>query len=116
MNAAAVAALPLAPPAPIVVNERGAPMLGRDRSGYDARLQWKPSPGAVAYRIYWRPAWGPDWVHSALVGNVMEHTMSNVSIDDYVFGVAAVGPGGHESLVTPYVNPPRGTIQIKTMP
>ncbi len=116
VNAAAVATLALAPPAPIVFNERGAPMLGRDPSGYDARLQWTPSPGAAAYRVYWRPAWGPDWVHRALVGNVTEYTMSNVSIDDYVFGVSAVGPGGHESLVTAYVNPPRGTIQIKTMP
>jgi hypothetical protein len=116
VNAAAVATLALAPPAPTVVNERGAPMLGRDPSGYDAQLQWKASPGAAAYRIYWRPAWGPDWVHSALVGNVTEHTMPNVSIDDYVFGVAAVGPDGHESLVAAYVNPPRATIQIQTLP
>ena len=34
-------------PRPVVLNERGAPTLGRDPSGYDARLQWKPSPGAV---------------------------------------------------------------------
>jgi hypothetical protein len=116
VNTAAVATLALAPPAPVVVNERGAPMLARDPSGYDARLQWHPSAGAVTYRIYWRPAWGPDWIHSALVGNVTEYVMPNVSIDDYVFGVAAVGPGGHESLVTAYVNPPRGTIEIKTLP
>ena len=116
VNAAAVASLALAPSAPVVINERGAPMLGRDPSGYDARLQWQPSPGAATYRIYWRPAWGPDWIHSAVVGDVTEHVMANVSIDDYVFGVAAVGPGGHESLVTAYVNPPRSTIQIKTLP
>ena len=116
VNAAAVATLALAPPAPVVLNERGAPMLTRDSSGYDARMQWHASAGAVTYRIYWRPAWGPDWAHSALVGNVTEYVMPNVSIDDYVFGVAAVGPGGHESLVTAYVNPPRGTIEIKTLP
>jgi hypothetical protein len=51
-----------------------------------------------------------------LVGNVTEYVLPNVSIDDYVFGVAAVGPGGHESLVSAYVNPPRATIEIKTMP
>ncbi len=115
VNAAAMATLALAPPAPVVVNERGLPTLGRDPSGYDARLQWKASPGAVGYRVYWRPAWTPDWAHSALVGNVTEHVMANVSIDDYVFGVAAVAPGGHESLVTAYVNPPRANIQIKTL-
>jgi hypothetical protein len=116
VNAAGVAALALAPPAPSPLNERGAPMLGRGDSGYDARLQWQASPGAAAYRVYWRQAWSPDWEHSALVGNVTEYAMPNVSIDDYVFGVAAVGPGGHESLVSAYVNPPRGTIDIKTVP
>ncbi len=37
-----------------------------------------------------------------------------VSIDDYVFGVAAIGPGGHESLVSVYVNPPRTPVEIRT--
>jgi hypothetical protein len=100
---------------PVVINDRGAPTLGRDPSGYDARLQWKASPGAAGYRIYWRPAWAPDWAQSALVGNVTEHLLPNVSIDDYVFGVSAVGPGGHESLVAAYVNPPRAPIAIKTL-
>jgi hypothetical protein len=116
VNAAAVATLALAPPAPVVVNDRGAPMLGRDPSGYDARVQWKGSAGATAYRVYWRPAWTLDWEHSVAVGNVTEYVMPNVSIDDYVFGVAAIGPGGHESLVAAYLNPPRGSISIKTTP
>ena len=30
-----------------------------------------------------------------------------MQIDDYVFGVAAVDAGGHESFVTAYVTPPR---------
>jgi hypothetical protein len=38
-----------------------------------------------------------------------------VSIDDYVFGVSAVGADGHESLVTAYVNPPRAPIEIKEL-
>ena len=33
--------------------------------------------------------------------------MKDVSIDDYVFGVSAIGPSGHESMVAAYVNPPR---------
>jgi hypothetical protein len=116
VNAAAVATLALAPSAPSILNERGLPHLGRGTGGYDARLQWTASPGAAAYRVYWRPAWTPDWAHSVLVGNVTEYVLPNVSIDDYVFGVAAVGPGGHESLVSAYVNPPRATIEIKTVP
>lgn len=83
------------------------PMLGRQPSGYDARLQWQASPGATAYRIFWRRAWTPDWEHEMTVGNVTEHVMPNVSIDDYVFGVAALDAAGHESLTSVYVNPER---------
>ncbi len=84
-----------------------APMLSRQPSGYDARLQWQASPGAAGYRVFWRQAWTPDWEHELAVGNVTAYVMPNVSIDDYVFGVAAVDAAGHESLVSAYVNPPR---------
>src|SRR5262249_27359887 len=60
LNLAAAATLALAPPAPSVNNERG-PMITREPTGYDAKLKWNPSPGASAYRIFWREAWGPDW-------------------------------------------------------
>jgi hypothetical protein len=116
VNVAAMASLGLAPPAPVVVDERGRPMIGRQPSGYDARLRWQASPGAVAYRLFWRDAWTPDWQHELTVGNLTEAVLRNVSIDDYVFGVAAVGPGGHESLVSAYVNPPRPEVEIKTKP
>ncbi len=38
VNAAALAGLALAPPAPVVVNDRGAPRLSRGTSGHDAAL------------------------------------------------------------------------------
>jgi len=41
------------------------------------------------------------------VGNVTEYVLSNLSIDDVVIGVAAVGADGHESLVSAYVAAPR---------
>jgi hypothetical protein len=107
VNAAGVAVMALAPPAPAVANDRGVPSLGRQPSGYDAALRWTPSPGAVAYRIFWRDAWTPDWQHEMTVGNVTDYVMPNVSIDDYVFGVAALDAAGHESTVSAYVNPPR---------
>jgi hypothetical protein len=113
VNAAAVAALALAPPAPVVTNPRGQMMIGRQPSGYDANLRWNASPGASTYRIYWREAWAPDWQHAQVVGDVTEFVLPKLSIDNYVFGVAAVGPGGHESLISAYVPPPRRDPVVK---
>jgi hypothetical protein len=114
VNAAALAVLALAPSAPSVVDERGRPLLDRQPSGYDARLRWAAAPGAAAYRIFWRDTWSPDWQHERRVGAVTEVVLPGLSIDDHVFGVAAVGPGGHESLVSAYVNPPRAEQRIET--
>ena len=93
----------LAPPPP-AVRQNG---LSRRPSGYDANLRWTASPGAAGYRIFWRTAWAPDWEHELYVGNVTEFTLANKNIDDHVFGVAAVGPGGHESTISAYVMAPR---------
>jgi pectin methylesterase-like acyl-CoA thioesterase len=113
VNAASVASLALAPPAPKNVNERGQATIGRQPSGYDANLRWNASPGAVAYRIYWRNTWTNDWQHQQLVGNVTGFVLPNVAIDDYVFGVAAVGADGHESLVSAYVATQRRDTEVK---
>ncbi len=107
VNAAAAASVALAPPAPRVTTSGGSPTLGRGASGYDASLQWQPSAGAVAYRVYWRDAWSNDWQKSQVVGNVTTLLLPNVSIDDYVFGVAAIGADGHESIISAYVSPTR---------
>jgi hypothetical protein len=115
VNAASAASLALAPPAPVVASERGVPQITRAPSGYDANLKWNASAGAVAYRIFWREAWGPDWQHDMLVGNVTGVVLPNMQIDDYVFGVAAVDAQGHESLVTPYVSTPRPGTPVKTV-
>jgi hypothetical protein len=106
VNLAVAASLALAPPAPVVM-EKNQPMLSRAPSGYDANLRWVASPGAVGYRVYWREAWTPDWQHQQVVGNVTQWVLPGLSIDDYVFGVAAIGADGNESLVAAYVNPPR---------
>src|SRR5262245_23276697 len=107
VNAAAVAALALAPPAPKLAG------IGRQPSAYDAHLRWTASNGAVAYRIYWRDTWSNDWQRQQLVGNVTQFVLPNVTIDDYVFGVAAVGADGHESLVNAYVTAPRRDPEVK---
>jgi hypothetical protein len=116
VNLAGVAALALAPAAPTVTNERNQVTIGRQPSGYDANLRWNASPGAVAYRIYWREAWTPDWQHTQRIGNVTEFMLPKLSIDDLVFGVAAIGADGHESLIRAYVAPPRRDTDIKLVP
>jgi len=116
VNAAAAATLALAPPAPVVTNERGQPTISRQPTGYDADLRWRAVPGAAAYRIFWREAWGPDWQHDLLVGNVTEIVLPNIQLDDYVFGVAAIDAQGHESLVSPYLAPTRPNTPVKTLP
>jgi len=103
VNAAAMAVLALAPPPPVVTNDRGAPRLDRRASGYDAHLQWTASLGAAGYRVFWREAWAPDWQDDLYVGNVTEFTMPHANIDDLVFGVAAVDADGHESTVSAYI-------------
>lgn len=110
VNAAAAATLALAPPAPTLGT------INREPSGYDAHLRWNASPGAVAYRIFWREAWGPDWQHELLTGNVTEFVFPNVLIDDLVFGVAAVSAAGHESVVSPYVAPSRRDPPVTLVP
>jgi hypothetical protein len=115
VNAAAAASLALAPPAPSVVNDRGANLLTRGSSGYDAELKWNASPGAVAYRVYWRDTWTNDWQHRQTIGNTTSFVLPNVSIDDFVFGVAAVGADGHESLVSAYVSPVRQSADVKVV-
>ena len=47
----------------------------------------------------WRDTTAPQWQHSRFVGNVTEHSFENLVIDNYLFGVAAVGTDGNESVV-----------------
>jgi hypothetical protein len=112
INAAVAASLALAPPAPDVMG-RGGPMLGRGERGYDADIRWNKAPGATAYRVVWREAWTPDWEHEEYVGDVDRLLLPGLSVDDYVFGVAAVGPDGRESVVSAYVRAPRPKAEIK---
>ena len=67
-------------------------------------LQWDaPRPeeqGYIkGYRIYWRYTDQPQWQFSRDVGNVTEHTLENVVIDNYFFGVASINKDGIESPV-----------------
>ena len=50
------------------------------------------------------------------VGQVTELVLPDVTIDDHVFGVAALSAEGHESLVAAYVVPTRPETTIQTRP
>ena len=63
------------------------------------KLKWDKVDGAESYKIYWRDTTSPTWDHSRNVGNISEFTLEGIVIDNYFFGVAAVGKDGHESVV-----------------
>ena len=70
----------------------------------DTTLRWTRPPAAQApdlagYRIHWRLTTEPQWSHSIYVGDVVNYTLENVVIDNYFFGVSAVGTNGAESPV-----------------
>lgn len=92
VNAISMASLAWAPPAPknVVIGGIVEP---------SARLKWEKVDGAVGYKIYWRDTTSPIWENSRFVGDVSEATLEGIVIDNYFFGVAAVGPKGHESVV-----------------
>ena len=94
LNAATLASLAWAPAPPREVEIFGAVQPA-------ARLSWQPpaAGGAARYRVYWRLTDSPTWDHSALLGDVTEHTFEGLVIDNYYFGVASVSPDGHESAV-----------------
>ena len=94
VNAITMAALAWAPPAPVNVNIGGAVQPS-------TTLAWEtvPSSTLAGYKIYWRDTTAPQWQYSRFVGRVEEFTLENVVIDNYLFGVAAVGFDGNESPV-----------------
>ena len=65
-----------------------------------AKLKWNAVDGAKGYIIYWRDTTSPTWDYSRYVGNVTEFTLNGIVIDNYNFGVAAIGENNFESLVT----------------
>ncbi len=105
VNAIVMAGLAWAPPAPQGVMIGGAVQPS-------TRLKWDPvdDPGLAGYKIYWRETTAPQWTYSRFVpASVTDFTLEGIIIDNYLFGVAAVGKDGNESLVAyPTTLIPRG--------
>ncbi len=95
LNAATLAALAWAPGPPREVRISGAVRP-------EATLRWGPpadSANVAGYRVYWRATDSPTWDHGRWVGDLREFTFPGLIIDNFFFGVAAVGQAGHESPV-----------------
>jgi Zn-dependent M28 family amino/carboxypeptidase len=92
VNAINLASIAWAPPAPTTVEIGGIVEPA-------AKLKWSKVDGAVGYKIYWRDTTSPTWDHHRYVGDIDEYTLNGIVIDNFFFGVAAVGKDGHESPV-----------------
>ncbi|MCM4156548.1 M28 family metallopeptidase [Gramella sp. AN32] len=93
VNAINLASLAWAPPAPTNVEIGGIVEA-------NVRLKWEKTKDDIAgYKIYWRDTTAPQWQYSRFVGNVSEFMLEGIVIDNYFFGVAAIGKNGHESVV-----------------
>ncbi len=92
VNAITMAGLASAPPSPTNVGIGGIVEAS-------AKLQWDKVEGAKGYKIYWRDTTSPTWDHSRFVGDVSRFLLEGIVIDNFFFGVSAVGKDGHESVV-----------------
>ena len=98
VNEISLAGLAWAPPAPKDVRIGGAVRPS-------TTLIWKESNdlNIAGYKVYFRLTTSPTWDHFVYVEGVNGHTLDGIVIDNYYFGVAAVGKDGHESAVVfPY--------------
>ncbi|TMU56956.1 M28 family metallopeptidase [Flagellimonas algicola] len=92
VNAINLASIAWAPPAPTTVEIGGI-------VEPSAKLKWSKVDGAVGYKIYWRDTTSPTWDNHKSVGNVTEFVLDGIVVDNFFFGIAAVGADGHESPV-----------------
>ena len=92
VNAINLASLAWAPPAPKQVAIGGVVEAS-------AKFKWKKVDGAKGYKVYWRDTTSPTWDYSRYVGNISEFTLYGIVIDNYFFGIAAVGKNEFESVV-----------------
>jgi hypothetical protein len=95
INAAALAALALAPAKPKNVG------IITGRLTNDTDLKWDANADAdlAGYEIVWRETNQPFWTNSQFVGAVTNFTMKEMSKDNYFFGVRAIDKAGNRSPV-----------------
>ncbi|QLE85457.1 M20/M25/M40 family metallo-hydrolase [Shewanella sp. Scap07] len=94
LNAISLASMAWAPAPPKQVTIAG-------KVSPSTTLTWQLEDNAqvAGYRVYWRKTTEPQWTHSRYVGKVDSFTLHNLVIDNYIFGVAAVGSNSNTSPV-----------------
>lgn len=98
LNAVVMAGMAWAPNPPVNVQISGA-VRPSTTLRWDA-LNAEENPQLAGYKIYWRYTDNNQWQWSVFVpADVLEHTLENVVIDNYYFGVASVSKEGFESPV-----------------
>ena len=98
LNAVTLAGMAWAPNPPVNVQIRGA-VRPSTTLKWDA-LNAEQNPQLAGYKIYWRLTDSNQWEKSVFVSaETTEHTLENVVIDNYLFGVASVSKEGFESPV-----------------
>ncbi|MCV6630381.1 MAG: M28 family peptidase [Flavobacteriaceae bacterium] len=90
INLAAIAQAPLSPKN-VAIGGAVAPA---------AVLQWDAVKGAVGYKIYYRLTTSPTWDNAVYIKGKTSHTLKGIVVDNFFFGVAAVGADGAESIVS----------------
>ena len=98
LNAVTMAGMAWAPNPPVNVQIQGA-VRPSTTLKWDA-LDAEQNPQLAGYKIYWRLTDSNQWEKSVFVpAGTTEHTLENVVIDNYLFGVASVSKEGFESPV-----------------
>lgn len=92
VNAINLAAIAWAPPAPKNVKIGGAVQPA-------VKFEWDKVEGAKGYKIYWRDTTSPTWDHFKYVEET-KFTLEGIVVDNFFFGISAVGKNGHESIVS----------------
>lgn len=98
LNAVTMASMAWAPNPPVNVQIQGA-VRPSTTLKWDA-LNDEQNPQLAGYKIYWRLTDSNQWEKSVFVPvGSTSHTLENVVIDNYLFGVASVSKEGFESPV-----------------
>jgi Zn-dependent M28 family amino/carboxypeptidase len=92
VNAISMAGLAMAPAPPTHVDISGA-------VSADTTVKWQPAADAARYRLWWRSTTDPQWRYSRDAAPSGKALLKDVNIDDWYFGVSAVGADGWESPV-----------------
>jgi Zn-dependent M28 family amino/carboxypeptidase len=92
LNAITMAALASAPAPPTHVGIAGA-------LSADTTVSWTPAADAARYHVWWRSTTDPQWRYSREAPSTGTAVLKDVNIDDWFFGVSAIGADGWESPV-----------------